>query len=95
MRKTVVRKFVDDDAGYLRWIADHADGFVLNTYRQPRANYLRLHRSSCSSVSGTPANGTRWTADYIKICGDAEQLKRWAMDEVAGEVWECARCMSV
>jgi len=24
--------FLDDDAGYLAWLAAHEDGFVLNTY---------------------------------------------------------------
>lgn len=68
------KRFVDDEAGYLRWVGDHPDGFVVNTYRQPRADYLVLHRSACGSIRGAPARGVQWTADYIKVCGDVPPL---------------------
>lgn len=55
MRQVDVDEFIHDDAGYLRWIAAHSDGFVLNTYRRPNASYLRLHRASYGLISGTPA----------------------------------------
>ena len=61
-----VRLFVDDDAGYLAWLAGHPDGLVLNTYRTPSSSYLRLHQAGCRTITGTPARGTRWTADYAK-----------------------------
>ncbi len=58
-----MEQFKDDDRGFLRWIAEHPDGFVVNTYRNPSPQYLRLHRASCRSISGKPANGTSWTKD--------------------------------
>jgi hypothetical protein len=30
-----MQDFVDDDPGYLAWLAAHPAGFVLNTYRRP------------------------------------------------------------
>lgn len=95
MIASAAQTFVDNDAGYRRWLGEHPEGFVLNTYRRPRADYLRLHRSSCRLINGTPANGARWTADYIKVCGDVGQLKRWAKDQVGGELWPCAHCLPV
>ncbi len=92
MRHVDVDELIDDDVGSLRWVAAHSDGFVLNTYCRPNASYLRLHRASCGLISGTPANGARWTSHYIKIFGDAGQLRQWANDRVGGLVWDCARC---
>jgi hypothetical protein len=50
-----MRHFVDDDAGYLAWLAGHPADFVINTGRSPSAAYLMLHRASCRTISGTPA----------------------------------------
>ena len=42
--------FEDDEAGYLRWINEHPDGYVVNTRRWFDPDYLVLHRASCSSI---------------------------------------------
>lgn len=76
-----MKKFIDDDRGYLDWIAQHPEGFVLNTYRTPSLDYLLLHRTNCRTITNLPANGSRWTADYIKICG-----------EIGGAVQPCRLC---
>jgi len=39
--------FVNDD-GYLRWLAQNPDGFVVNSNRVPVSSYLILHRASCT-----------------------------------------------
>ena len=39
--------FIDDDQGYLVWLSLNTDGFVLNSYRKLRPNYLRLHAATC------------------------------------------------
>lgn len=88
-----MQRFVDDDTGYQRWLAEHPEQFVVNTYREPRASYLRLHRATCTLISGTPANGVHWTANYIKFCGTDTELRRWAKRDVGGDVWECSRCI--
>lgn len=46
--------FVDDDDGYVRWLAGHADEFVLNTERIPRPAYVVLHRAIVSGAFGAP-----------------------------------------
>lgn len=88
------REFSDDDTGYLRWIASHPAGFVLNTERQPRAQYLKLHRTTCHTVSGRPARGNRWTAAYVKYCSvDRGELERWAREVTGGTPDPCRFCL--
>ncbi len=68
------------------------DGFVVNTYRNPSPQYLRLHRASCRSISGTPANGASWTKGYVKVCGDRRTLETWAKQNVWGDLRPCPAC---
>lgn len=55
-----MERFQDDDAGYERWLADHADLFVLNTARNPAPNYLMLHRAVCHTIAGTASRRITW-----------------------------------
>jgi hypothetical protein len=68
----------NEDDRYLRWLADHPGGFVLNCYKNPTPSYLILHRATCPRISGTPSNGRSWTHDYRKVCADTEtELVEW------------------
>jgi hypothetical protein len=87
-------KFVDDDQGYLDWVSRHSDLFVINTYRSPKATYLRLHRASCLTISGAPTNGRHWTKSYVKVCGGRAELEKWAIQTVGGEPWACPACVN-
>lgn len=90
----MVTTFVDDDDGYLRWIALNRRGFVVNTPRSPSASYLMLHSAGCKTVNGVPARGENWTLDYIKVCAvERFELDRWARDEVGGALTECQFCL--
>ncbi len=85
-------QFVDDDTGYLRWTQRHPSGFVVNADRQPRPGYLVLHRATCPTITGTPARGSAWTKDYIKVCAvDGSPLERWAK-RLGGSLRSCGRC---
>ena len=44
-------EFLDDDDGYLAWIATNPDGFVLNVQRIANAGYVVLHHARCGSIS--------------------------------------------
>jgi hypothetical protein len=85
-----MRRFVDDDDSYLEWLAAHPEGFVINTERSPRAAYVMLHRSSCRTIGGTPIRGGQWTHDYIKVCGDRNELEEFARLDVGGPAQPCA-----
>lgn len=65
-----MEKFTDDDAGYLRWIANHPEGFVLNIERGERPEYAVLHRATCSSISRVREDGAYTTRNYRKVVSD-------------------------
>lgn len=86
-----VEQFIDDDAGYLRWLQANPHGFIVNSDRSPRAGYLKLHKASCSFL--TPANASSWTKDYIKTCShEIEPLSRWSREVVGGDLQPCGAC---
>lgn len=62
-----MEKFTDDDAGYLRWIANHPDGFVLNIERGERPEYTVLHRATCSAISRVREDGAYTERGYKKV----------------------------
>jgi hypothetical protein len=75
----VIVEFMNDDDGYISWLSAHPDGFVLNCGRPPTPSYLMLHRSTCGTISGTPARGQSWTSFYQKVCSDTKrELADWA-----------------
>jgi hypothetical protein len=88
-----VRHFVDDDASYLEWLAEHPAGYVINTGRSPSAAYLVLHRASCGTISGVPARGSTFTGDYSKVAGGREELEAFA-GELDGQARPCGLCLS-
>ena len=85
--------FLDDDHGFLRWRDTHPHGFIVNHEREPKPGYLKLHRATCRTISGTqPASGDNWTTALGKTCDeDVDELRRWA-DGVGGELDACRVC---
>lgn len=91
---TKVLVFVDDDRGYLEWLRQHPRGLVINCERRPRANYLKLHRADCWTISGTPSRGRQWTTgDYLKACAnDGAELRAWAREATGADPTGCTFC---
>jgi len=90
-----VEVFVDDDRAYELWLIRNRSGWVINTTREPSASYLILHTASCTSISGRPARGERWTADYAKVCGPTRKaLSGWAAAQIGVEPTTCGLCMA-
>jgi hypothetical protein len=88
-----VALFRDDESGYLTWLAAHPHGFVLNTNRSPRPDYLVLHRASCRTISGRPPRGGPWTGQYIKLCADdSREIVAWAEATIGATPRECGAC---
>jgi hypothetical protein len=87
-----MRRFVDDDHGYLDWLDHHPDGFVINTGRTPSAAYLMLHRASCGTITGKPARGSTFTDEYIKVCGERNELEEFAR-HLGGHAQPCGLCL--
>ncbi len=85
----VIVEFMDNDQGYVAWLADHPDGFVLNCERPPRPSYLTLHRATCWTISR--ASRRNWTTNYQKVCADTfEEIDAWAGQ--IGPPWSCGFC---
>jgi hypothetical protein len=89
----MIEEFVDDDAGYLAWLARHADGFVVNCDVVPRAEYVVLHRASCGTISGAPARGASWTVAYKKVCSvDSSEVVEWVRGAIGSSPAHCHLC---
>jgi hypothetical protein len=87
--------FVDNDAGYLGWLARHGDGFVLNCHREPGPDYLVLHQATCSLISTPATKGRSRTKDPIKVCATWRgDLEAWADNRVACAPKPCRRCLA-
>jgi hypothetical protein len=85
----VIIEFMDDDDGYIAWLSEHPDGFVLNCEWPPRPSYLTLHRATCWTISR--ASGSNWTVNYQKVCADTfEEIDAWAGR--IGPPWRCGFC---
>jgi Family of unknown function (DUF6308) len=89
-----MERFVDDDAGYLAWLASHPHGYVLNAYPHVTSEYLVLHRAACRTVNRPLAVGRHWTHLYGKACSDdCLQLESWAQQRTGKSVQPCGSCL--
>jgi hypothetical protein len=73
-----VIRFAEDDEGYLAWVSDHPEGFVLNVRRKSDPSYVVLHRASCGSISGKQVRGAFTHRNYRKVCADSIMALRAA-----------------
>lgn len=89
-----MRRFVKDDAGYLAWLGEHPQGFVLNTYAHVTSAYLILHRAACRTINRPLAHGSLWTDPYAKTCADDRgEIEIWALRETGKAVRPCSHCL--
>ena len=83
-----VEEFRERDADYLRWVAAHPDGYVINIGKS-RRGYARLHRATCGTITSRPP----LTGPYIKICSTAlTELDRWALQRNGTVPERCRTC---
>jgi hypothetical protein len=89
----MVTEFHNDDRGYLTWVRQNPEGFLVNCNASPTPNYVIAHRATCHMISGVPANGTTFTVLYKKICGNTlTELDAWAKREVNIRPHRCGIC---
>jgi hypothetical protein len=64
--------FEDDDTGYLQWLAEHSNGYVLNVRRKrPSHDYAILHSATCATISSPKQKHGAFTERaYRKICAE-------------------------
>ena len=84
--------FEDDEEAYRQWVETHPSGFVVNSYRNPTADYLVLHRATCKSISSEKISNYT-TTGYIKTCSDdLRELRQWAAI-LQGQLKETHHCL--
>ncbi len=73
-------EFRDDDTEYLKWLAHHPAGYVINILRSHKLTGAKVHRATCWTINGLPRRGGTWTeGDYVKVCADKlADLHQWA-----------------
>lgn len=82
--------FEDNDQDYLYWTSRHSSGYVVNCYRTPTPDYLKLHWANCQTINGTQRPWT--TGDYAKVCSPVlSALREWA-DNLGGSLQKCEKC---
>jgi len=84
--------FLDNDEGYLLWLAENPNGYVINSDRQPRARYLVLHRATCPKINGVARpndalTSYRKTCFLTRRCALASVQREWA-----GSPRKCGHC---
>ena len=84
--------FEDDDAGYLRWLQRHPNGYVLNYKRPPDPTNLKVHHAVCVHINGTPHRGDYWTVLYGKFCSDSRREVETQARRLGGEPLLCETC---
>jgi hypothetical protein len=88
-----VTEFWHDNDAYLRWVAEHAEGFVINIQRSFNPSDARTHRASCRWIRGQPPRGEGFTGAYIKICSESlVELSEWARLRVWSPIQDCGTC---
>ena len=83
--------FVNNEAAYLHWIADHPTGAVLNVPKSGTTQPMMLHMANCIFISSS-ARTNYTTTSYYKVCAaDAAELIAWAATQ-PGILKPCSFC---
>jgi hypothetical protein len=88
-----MQHYVRNDDGYMDWISQHPDGFVINTYAKPSRAYLKLHQATCPSISRLQPGARTFTeGQYSKLCGSQAELEEPAR-RLGGTALPCPLCL--
>lgn len=76
--------FDNNESGYLDWVKENPDAYVLNAPKTRTGYPNRLHRANCKTIQ-TPARTNYTTTTYKKICSyNRETLEIWAKADPNG-----------
>ena len=89
-----IQIFQDDDRGYLDWVAENPDGYVLDIRRGFDTSDAELHRASCRDISGENPRRESWTGPYIKLCSpDVAAFDQFAAVRARVPIDRCLACL--
>jgi hypothetical protein len=90
-QQTTMVTFVDDETGYLQWMAANPNGFVINAPKRSGDFPDMLHRASCVHIS-SPKRTNYTTTDFKKICSlDRGELLDWGA-KYSDDFRKCKHC---
>lgn len=70
--------FSDDDDGYMHWLRNNPNGFVLNVRQNPGASYTVLHRATCQFIAKPRDDGAYTARSYRKVvAGSIDELRSY------------------
>lgn len=93
-----VHIFLDNELGYLSWVAANPSGYVVNTRRNLDPDYLVLHRAHCASIrhhrsmAANPGGFTERT--YSKLCSESMSALQTYLSDVTGKRDPFSNCCS-
>ncbi len=87
-------EFINDEAGYLAWVQNNPEGFVLNIDHEGYfPQYPMVHKATHKLIS-SPARTNYTTGKYYKVCSsDLKVLEEWSQTHRQKKVTLCATCM--
>jgi hypothetical protein len=87
-----MKRFVNDDRGYLDWLSANPGSFVINMSRSPVAGQIVLHRASCGFIKGGRSSSSYWTSHSGKLCGNREELESFVRQADCCQLRNCGIC---
>ena len=80
-----MKEFIDNDNGYMKWLAANPDGFVVNVRAAAGPSYAVLHRASCRFISAARDDRAYTGRGYRKVVANnlddlrvyARSIGRW------------------
>ena len=90
----MMQRFENNDGGYLRWLRQNPNGYVLNVLRTHLHHGVRLHRADCYTIQDKAFRGSGWTTtSYVKLCSNERQpLRNWTERNVGVVPPDCFKC---
>lgn len=90
--------FRDDDPGYVAWVTESPQGYVLNMQRSLSAGDARMHTASCAhlarAIDASASAQRRLTTTYIKVCSPSvDELDEWSANRVGAQIKRCPSCL--
>ena len=87
-----MKTFANDDGGYRTWLRGNGEGFVVNAHKNPKPDYVILHRTSCWTINRDEKNYTHGI--YQKTCAPGRsELSKWSIELTGQELTECGICL--
>lgn len=92
----MILQFDNNDTGFLQWMQEHPQGFVVNTERSDGSHLAVLHCARCHHITSMKSlePGAYTEREYIKICSDdGSTLKSWLItNRPNAQIRYCRTC---